>query len=155
MKSAKQYPPLSLLQTTSQKLPLAWERMESFHNDNGRKGLPEWESWCYAPMAAAFAVANNVLNNSDNMEAIAEIAFWIQIIAALAPWRLSKEVFIFDPELESTLYEQAEDLTIPAEILLQLPYPAFYVQTSHLTFDSQLYHGFFVHLEHDINTGGS
>ena len=35
----------------------------------------------------------------------------------------------------------------------QLPYPAFYIQASGLDLNGEQYHGVFVHLEHDINSG--
>lgn len=36
---------------------------------------------------------------------------------------------------------------------MQLPYPAFYIQASGLDLNGEQYHGVFVHLEHDINSG--
>ena len=75
-----------------------------------------------------------------------------QAIAALAPWRQSKEVFIIDPDLQELLFGQDEELTINSEILLQIQYQCFYIQFAGI-FDFLGYpcHGVFVHLEDDAN----
>ncbi|MEF2699898.1 MAG: hypothetical protein U0N08_01860 [Oscillospiraceae bacterium] len=143
------YPPLSLLKRVGAAFPEAWEQMEYFHQSNGTSGLPKWEPWCYAPIAAALAVVQSK-SGAPNIDMDTIVS--AQRIAALAPWRISKEVFIIDPDLAQLLYEQ-DDLSIPSDILLQLPYPAFYIQSEGLCLGGDQYHGFFVHLEHDINSG--
>lgn len=146
------YAPLELLKRTTAIFPDAWKQMEKFHKENGTNGLPSWPDWCYAPIAASIAVATSgaiVANIEEIMPAMTAA----QTIAALAPWRLSKEVFVMDPDLELLLYKQADDLDIRSDILMHLPYPCFYVQTSALFFGSQKIDGFFVHLEYDVNDG--
>lgn len=146
-----QYPPLELLKRTTAKYPKAWEQMEIFHNLNGKDGLPKWEPWCYAPISAAMAITMEGMEDSFNtrMRTMQDS----QVIAALAPWRRSKEVFVIDPELQELLFSQAEELTINSEILLQIPYQCFYVQFADIfDFMGCPCHGVFVHLEDDVNT---
>ena len=143
------YPPLSLLKRVGAAFTEAWEQMEDFHQSNGANGLPQWEPWCYAPIAAALSVVQSKSGTPNiDMDAIASA----QRIAAIAPWRISKEVYLIDPDLAQLLYEQ-DDLAIPSDILLQLPYQAFYIQVPGLSLGGDQYHGVFVHLEHDINSG--
>lgn len=146
------FAPLDLLKRTSARFPLAWEQMATFHRDNGKDDFVSWPDWCYAPIAAAIAVATNgaIVSQPEQLLLCMTSA---QTIAALAPWRLSKEVFIIDSNLESLLYEQQDDLDLQPEILLQLPYPCFYVQVSSLIYYSKKVEGFFVHLEYDVNSG--
>ena len=146
------YAPLDLLKKTTVAYPNAWKQMESFHNENGVGGLPAWPEWCYAPFAAAIAVATSgaPLTNPEKFLLAMPAA---QTIAALAPWRLSKEVFVMDPDLELLLYKQIDDLDIRPDILMHLPYPCFYVQTSALFYGADKIEGFFVHLEFDVNDG--
>ena len=146
------YTPLYLLKRTNALFPNAWKQMENFHNENGTEWLPKWPNWCYAPMAAAIAVATSG-SIVTNIEEIMPAMSAAQTIAALAPWRLSKEVFVIDPDMELLLYKQVDDLDIHSEILLHLPYPCFYVQTSALFFGISKIDGFFVHLEFDVNDG--
>ena len=134
------YLPLSLLEKITQKYPHVWRIMQEIHEENGLIE-PSWDSCCYVPLGVTLAYVDGKLDAGINDYAI---------IAALAPWRLSKEVYVMDADLESLLYEQSEDpLDIPAEILLHLPYLCFYVELSRM----DDIHGFFVHLEHDINNG--
>lgn len=146
------YPPLHLLKTVTALRPLAWEQMKDFHDHNGRDGLSHWPEWCYAPIAAAIAVATEGAPiTPQNREYFFNSMKLAQQIAALAPWRLSKEVFLVDEDFEALLFEQDGDLDIPSEILLQLPYPCFYMEFHNLTLGHR-YHGAFVHLEYDVKS---
>ena len=144
------FAPLALLKNTTARYPQAWEQMDMFHKENG-SDLGSWPQWCYAPMAAAIAVATNGVLVSDPEQFLPYMGS-AQVIDALAPWRLSKEVFVMDSEMESLLYEQQDDLDLQPDILLQLPYPCFYVQVSSLFYGAAKVDEFFVHLEYDINT---
>ena len=72
-----------------------------------------------------------------------------QRIFALTTWRLSKEVYQIDSDFAQLLFEQTNDLDIPSEIFLQLPYPCFYIEVPDLFFGAKPIHGFFVNLEYD------
>ena len=76
-----------------------------------------------------------------------------QVIFALAPWRLSKEVYVVDEDLKDLLFEQDGELDVPDEILLQLPYPCFYVELPNTYYRADKIHGFFVTLEYDVING--
>lgn len=122
-----------------------------FHADNGKKGLPSWPDWCYAPIAAAISVATE--NLPDTFEVRVQAMRDAQRIAALAPWRISKEVFVMDEGMQELLFEQADDLKLDPEALLRLPYPCFYIQFAPETgVHGEIYHGVFVHLEFDPYT---
>lgn len=148
-----EYPPLCLLKQVFTKYPSAWAIIDDFHNYNGKNGLPAWPEWCYAPMAASIAiVTDGVKKTPDNEDFFMDSINDSQQVAALAVWRRSKEVFVFDKDMEQLLAEQDAPLTIPSEILLQLPYPCFYIEMDNLVINDTKYHGFFTHLEYDINT---
>lgn len=150
--SKHEYPPLALLKDISSAFPNAWTDMECLHMGNGRNGLPSWPTWCYAPMAAASAVASRSFPNTYDGHISAMP--YAQAIAALAPWRLSKEVFVMDEGMQELLFEQADDLKLDPDTLLCLPYPCFYIQFAPNTeFFDTLYDGVFVHLEYDTETG--
>lgn len=80
------YPPLHLLKTVTALRPLAWEQMKDFHDHNGRDGLSHWPEWCYAPIAAAIAVATEGAPiTPQNREYFFNSMKLAQQIAALAP----------------------------------------------------------------------
>lgn len=147
-----EYLPLHILKNVSKKYPDAWSYMEHVHQSNGQDGYPSWPNWCYAPMAAALAIATQQ-NKSlfGQLQAVSDA----QQIDALAPWRISKEVFIIDESLEQMLFQQADDAAVPAEILMQIPYPCFYVQFHHFDFQNRTISGAFVHLEYDVKNDSS
>lgn len=89
-KNQDTYPPLALLQRMTAKYPKAWDRMEMIHQDNGARSLGSWDSWCYAPIAAATAVVMMADNSNGFFEKLKSISY-AQVIAALAPWRLDKK----------------------------------------------------------------
>lgn len=142
------YLPLFILKQISDTYPKAWEQMEMFHNDNGAPDLGSWPDWRYAPMAAAIAIASK----GDNTTFIESTMMYAQAIFAIAPWRLSKEVYVIDEELKELLFQQEGDLDVPNEILLHLPYPSFYVEIPNTYYFGKKIHGFFVALEYDMNT---
>ena len=151
------YLPLKILKQLTTQYPKAWEQMANFHHDNGLNGLPSWPDWCYTPMSSAIAVATRGIDmdayNNLPTDTLLNFITIAQVIFALAPWRLSKEVYVVDKDLKNLLFQQAGELDIPDEILLQLPYPCFYVEIPDTYFRNEKIHGFFVTLEYDINNG--
>ena len=148
------YLPLLILKKISEQYPKAWEQMEMFHSENGSPQLGSWPDWCYAPMSAALAVASEGYDLNklpiDIRMAMISVA---QAIFAIAPWRLSKEVYVIDEDLKDLLFEQDGELDVPDEVLLQLPYPCFYVELPNTYYRADKIHGFFVTLEYDVNNG--
>ena len=148
------YLPLDILKKITAYYPKAWEQMEMFHNANGEPNLGTWPKWCYAPMSAALAVASQGYDlNKLPIDIRMEITSIAQAIFALAPWRLSKEVYVIDEDLKDLLFEQDGELDVPNEILLQLPYPCFYVELPNTYYRADKIHGFFVTLEYDVIKG--
>lgn len=148
------YLPLFVLKKISEQYPKAWEQMAMFHSENGSPELGSWPEWCYAPMSAALAVASKGYDLNklpiDIRMAMTSVA---QAIFAMAPWRLSKEVYVIDEDLKDLLFEQNGELDAPDEILLQIPYPCFYVELPNTYYRADKIHGFFVTLEYDVTNG--
>lgn len=145
------YLPLEVLKKITEQYPKAWEQMAMFHSENGSPELGSWPEWCYAPMSAALAVASKGYDlNKLPIDIRMGMTSVAQTIFALAPWRLSKEVYVIDEDLKNFLFEQDGELDVPDEILLQLPYPCFYVELPNTYYRADKIHGFFVTLEYDI-----
>lgn len=148
------YLPLEILKKITEQYPKAWEQMEMFHSKNGSPQLGSWPDWCYAPMSAALAVASKGYDlNKLPIDIRMGMTSVAQAIFAMAPWRLSKEVYVINEDLKDLLFEQDGELDVPDEILLQLPYPCFYVELPNTYYRADKIHGFFVTLEYDVNNG--
>lgn len=148
------YLPLEILKKITEQYPKAWDQMAMFHDKNGSPDLASWPEWCYAPMSAALAVASKGYDlNKLPIDIRMNFTSIAQAIFAMAPWRLSKEVYVIDEDLKDILFEQDGELDIPDEVLLQLPYPCFYVELPNTYYRTEKIHGFFVTLEYDVNNG--
>ena len=153
-KKTKSFIPLQLLRHIEKQYPGCWNQMDAFHEANGSEPNMTWNPAVYVPMAGAIAVTTSWLRNSlhtgpqEYLKRIADAA----AVCALASWRRSKEVFVLDADLEHELCQQ-DDEKIPSQILMQLPYPCFYVQTNDMHVDEETkIDGFFVFLEEDMET---
>lgn len=131
--------------------PGCWDKIEEMRKDRGM-ALPDWDDRCYIPVAGTIAIVTDGVDQKDVL-AVLEMnpthkSNDAALMAALAPWRQSKEVFIFSKEMESVLFEQADDCAVPWEALYNLPYSCIYIELQSLK-DIQ---GVFVHFEDDANT---
>lgn len=134
--------PLMLTNKMGAKYPTAWTEAENLRQMNGKD--VKWDERCYLPISAAIAIASR----GDNTK-IPNTVLDADLLAAIVPWRLHKQIFTFDEELERILLDQAdEELQIPIEILNNLPYSCIYIKLHDLEYD-----GFFVHFESDVNDG--
>lgn len=92
--------------------PKAWELCEKCME---LKSKMQWNDLCILPIGAGFSVADAIgyipLRDAHK-------------ISALYAWRKYKEIYSFDDDFAQILMEQGEDdMDIPIDILLQLPYP--------------------------------
>lgn len=134
--------PLILTNKMGEKYPMAWTEAEDLRKINGKN--VKWDKRCYLPIAAAIAIASS----GDDTKILNDVLD-ADLLAAIVPWRLHKQIFTFDEELERILLDQAdEELRIPIEILNNLPYTCIYIKLHDLEYD-----GFFVHFESDVNDG--
>lgn len=131
----------------------AWKQVDEFRAARG-KALPDWPSWCFLPMAGAYAIATGGRN--DVLPQHSEVA----VIAALGAWRVAKDIYRFDRTVFEELWQTPVEGDLPAEVLERLPAWCCYVpfpEPRYLSFSAtpnEFYaHGFFVHLEHDVNSG--
>jgi hypothetical protein len=124
--------PLKLVRKMSNIIPNCWNLCDMIAEDNGKNNLPKWGEKCLLPIAAAKAIVKSI--NLGNQ------------LAGLYAWRRYKEIYSFDAELQDLLYEQAnEEMIIPVDILLNLPYSAIWIDT--------IDYGLLVWIEYDIERG--
>lgn len=134
--------PLELVNKMSDKYNNPWNLMEKLRSMNGKE--LKWDKRCYLPIAGAMAITDN--KNKSHAEDIIDA----QSLTALFPWRLHKQIYSFDKDMEELLIEQSlADLVIPVDILNNLPYPCIYIKTNTLSGVD----GFFCHFESDVNNG--
>lgn len=140
--------PLELTKKMGEKYPGCWDMIEMMREGKETGKLPSWDDICYVPIAATFPITSHGKEEEvlsfRNLEAIIDAG----MLAALAPWRLYKQIFEFATETEEILFYQASDCAIPIEVLRNLPYPCIYIKIKTMT-DVD---GAFVFIENDMNT---
>ena len=122
--------PLSIVTGYTKQWPGIWDTCDAL-----REAEDSFDkSRCYLPVNAAVALWNENLIASDS----------IHIVPALAAWRKSKEVYVFDKDLAVALYEQVVDSKIPSNVLMSLPFYCVYIEAEP--------YRFFAYLDQDSQT---
>lgn len=143
--------PINILRQYHDTYPGAWKVIARMRASRGQPGaVPTWSDWCYAPMAAAYAVVSGGGPNRVPFERSADIG----AVAALAAWRITKGVYRIDQAVLGSLWEQPIDEAVRAEDLTGLPEWCLYLDlgtsgvTSTLGAETGL-RGAFIHMEED------
>lgn len=126
--------PLQMLKLMSSKYPTAWSEIESARKNKN------WPDWCYVPINRCLTIT--MASGTNIFQQVQDAA----LMSALAPWRMSKEIYVFDDELANDLYNQPLD-TLPTVVFERLPFPAIYIQAPGLGVN-----GFFVSREYDVKS---
>lgn len=152
MPQAPKHRALRHLHHYSKKWPEAWQNADLFRAGRG-KDLPDWPAWCFLPLAGWLECTrqNQVAINPFDLSAL-EAVKDAGILAALGSWRLSQGIYQFDPLIFDSLKNTQLERDLPSDTLLRLPQWGLYVETPGMKWLSGILYGFFVHLEHDINT---
>lgn len=101
--------PLELTNKIANKYPKCWNQVKLFR-ESKEKGDLSWDNLCYIPVGACIAITTDC-NHASSFSALRDA----QILAVTAPWRIYKQVYSFPIEMETLLFEQADDIAIPAE----------------------------------------
>lgn len=141
--------PFEVLKEFTKKYPNVWNLCDEFHDDNGKNGLPEWNPVCDLPIAAGIAIMTDYHKKGFEVNH----AEFPELCSCLYSWRKYKEIYSFDNDLAELLMNQAdeseEDMLLPIDTLLSLPYPCIYITFSDVS-NLDLY-GFWVWFEYDVN----
>lgn len=89
--------------------------------DKIRQGHDKWPRWCFAPFTVW---ATSFVRSRQDLRKINDITSAITVI----PWRYSRSVYRFDPDVYRELVATPFSGEIPEEILLRLPEWSIYVE---------------------------
>lgn len=77
--------PLQVVRNLTNQVPDIWDRVERIRDEK----KTSWAEWCYFPMKEGVTMAYGLCGQDQLMS-----SYYGQQICALAPWRVSKELFI-------------------------------------------------------------
>lgn len=142
-KRALDCPPLALLSRIDAQFPQLQQRDVSMFIARSPR---VWNPACYIPIAGVVSSAMRTVDKqAAEMQAV--------VLAAISGWRANKTIFRFDVDLAAALFEQADDIELPIDVLLRMPYPCVYVAATQQVYGIES-KGFFAFVEHDMNYGG-
>ena len=148
--------PLKLLRKIGAEYPKAWEQMDYVRSLHGKETDMNWPDWCWVPMSAAVTVVMAEHNIHDIGDLPNRYGHDVQAISALAPWRHSKQVYLFDATLEDDMVDDLDAASqIPSDALKMLPFFSVYIKVNHISVFGYELDGFFSHLEYDVNSHDS
>ena len=110
--------------------------MSSRHLDEIRSGHEKWPKWCFAPCGVW---AESILHSKDDLYKLGELTSGITVI----PWRYSRSVYRFDPDVYRELIATPFDGELPEEVLLRLPEWTVFVEMQ-----AETVSGFFASLDY-------
>lgn len=104
--------------------------------DKIRSGHEKWPRWCFVPYSVW---TSSLVRSSRSLEKVNEITNGVTVV----PWRYSRSVYRFDPDVYRELVETPFSGEIPQEVLLRLPEWSVYVEMQEETVS-----GFFASLDY-------
>jgi len=126
--------------------------VDEFRSDKGR-GLPDWPAWCFMPMAGWYAVVSqgNIDKLLPGRRLPPQLITDVGRLAAIGTWRYSQGVYRLDADLQAAIADTIIVGDIPSEVLFRLPEWCVYIETPGRTWCGDTLHGFWCHLEFDVN----
>jgi hypothetical protein len=97
--------------------PGLWQVAEKLRSQRGKQ-LPQWESWCYLPMAGATAIVTQGRDwQQFPVGDVFRLSRDIGIVSALCAWRATQGIYRFHPHL----YQAVRDTPLYDPLIQPLP----------------------------------
>ena len=136
------------LNRISRQQPHVWHNVDSFRQAKG-VDLPNWPDWCFMPLAAWVAIASE--GAPMGSPAMLRAAGDASRLAAVGTWRYTQGIYRFDEDVAGALADTRIVGDMPTDVLLRLPEWCVYIETPGRKWHGETLHGFWAHVEHDIN----
>jgi hypothetical protein len=140
--------PLKQVHEISKVYSGGWKWVEYFIQNRGKE-LQDWPKNVFLPMGGWYAIlcaCNCVDELTDDM--LGDL--WT--IAAIGAWRYTQGVYRLDPDFYAEIADTDLKGDMPVEVLFRLPEWCIYVETPDCRVNGNLLHGFYAHLEHEVDT---
>jgi hypothetical protein len=116
--------PVKLLAQIGSDFPAIWREHDRLRREV--QATKKWPGWCYAPLGIAwkcitlpqFGGPSNVSMMDGSLATV---------VGALASWRLTKGIYLFDETAFDSLWDTRIEGNLPAELLQRLPEWCVYV----------------------------
>lgn len=108
-----------------------------------------WQPWCYLPVNVVTGLVAHLLRDEyDVSDVEAAMTFRTRLLTATSGWRMTKGVYVFDPDVLSALVGTTAEEEPPYEMFLHLPEWCPYIVTPGLEMvPGVAMHGFFAYVD--------
>lgn len=115
--------PLELVKWIGEKGPGIYDKLEEIRVEENRNG-ESWNKKCYVPMTRVY---KELLKSGFDFY---KCVYYSSVMVGLSAWRIHKQMYKFDEDLEKMLLNQKEeDLILPVEVINNLPFSCIYIET--------------------------
>lgn len=144
-------PPEREIIKISKKFPNLWQDIDACRSEHSRS----WPGWCFIPRDELADIMDPYLGTPSSDDEKKQHYMWLTVARILAPWRVSKNVYRFDPDIYNSLIETPLRGNLPVELFFKMPEWAVYIETPDLdTYFGGKSHGFVASLNYSSIDGG-
>ena len=119
--------PKQLLDEYMRLFPGFFKLCIGYANNKGHGSEFQWRNWCYLPRTTVLDAMMSYLEEDEEIcQEDKDLAY---IMQALATWRMSQGVYVFDEDILHELWETPIDDKLPEETLFHLPEHCVYIAT--------------------------
>ena len=109
----------------AEQFPTLWKEVDACRVKRSRA----WPGWCFLPRDEFAAIVKPRLPTNVNDDQKAKQLTWMKMATILIPWRVSRSVYRFDPDIYEALINTSIRGQLPVDLLFKLPEWAVYVET--------------------------
>jgi hypothetical protein len=121
-------PPEHSIAKINKMFPALWKDVDSCRAKHSRS----WPGWLFLPRDRMEAIMASYLKPPKSDDERLKQFRWIRLSILLAPWRVSKNVYRFDPDIYRALIQTPIASHLPTELFFRLPEWAVYIETPDL-----------------------
>jgi hypothetical protein len=118
-------PPEHLIAMLNKRFPKLWQDIDACRAEQSRS----WPGWCFVRRDELADIMESYLSPPSNDDQRMKHLARIRLATILAPWRVSKTVYRFDPDIYHALIRTSLRGNLPVELLFRLPEWAVYIET--------------------------
>lgn len=118
-------PPERQLAFIAKRFPTLWRELDACRAERSRS----WPDWCFFPKSELETILAPYLPTRKNDDQAIEIYYLIRLATVLIPWRVSRNVYRFDPDIYQALSKTSLKGKLPVELLMKLPEWTVYIET--------------------------
>ncbi len=111
-------PPEHFIALLNKRFPRLWQDVDACRAESSKS----WPGWCFVRTDEIVDIIESYSGKPSNDDQRMKHPTRIRLVTILAPWRVSKNVYRFDPDIYHALIQTSLRGNLPVELLLRLPF---------------------------------